>query len=63
MKLFFYGNFIDNYTEWSPDGNKIVYVSEKDGNQEIYVMTKDGYNQTRLTINSAQDYAPTWSPY
>ena len=27
---------------WSPDGRKIVFVSDRDGNLEIYVMNADG---------------------
>ena len=41
---------------------KIAFVSRRDGNDEIYVMNPDGSNQTNLTNNSADDYAPAWSP-
>jgi|GEM_PF-797994 len=47
---------------WSPDGNKLAFVSDRDGNSEIYVMTADGRNQTRITFNPAVDGEPTWSP-
>jgi dipeptidyl aminopeptidase/acylaminoacyl peptidase len=30
--------------------------------EEIYVMNADGSNQTRLTVNSSRDIAPSWSP-
>jgi Tol biopolymer transport system component len=50
---------------WSPDGDKIAFVSFRDGsnNMEIYVMDADGSDQTRLTDNDdALDREPSWSP-
>ena len=41
---------------------KIVFTSHRDGNWEIYKMDADGRNQTRLTHNKVDDYAPVWSP-
>src|SRR5205823_12331282 len=41
---------------------KIAFVSRPDGNSEIYLMNPDGSNQTNLTNNSANDFAPAWSP-
>ncbi len=47
---------------WSPDGRRIVFVSDRDGNHEIYVMNADGSNQRRLTDHPADDIRPRWSP-
>ena len=52
----------DLLADWSPDGTKITFSSERDGNQEIYIMESDGSNQTRLTSQSAFYDYPTWSP-
>ena len=52
----------DGSLNWSPDGSKMVFNSNKDGNAEIYVMNADGTGQTRLTFNSADDYSGDWSP-
>jgi Tol biopolymer transport system component len=52
----------DDQPKWSPDGNKIVFMSNRDGNFEIYSMNADGSNQTRLTNNPAADGFPAWSP-
>jgi RHS repeat-associated protein len=49
-------------SQWSPDGTKILFHSDRNGNQEIYVMNADGTNQTRLTYNAAEDVSPYWSP-
>ncbi len=40
----------------------IVFETRRDGNSEIYVMKPDGSDQTNLTQNSGEDYAPAWSP-
>ena len=45
---------------WSPDGQRILFVSERDGNKEIYVMDYTGSNETRLTFNQKDDYDPIW---
>ena len=48
----------DNTPDWSPDGSKIAFNSDRDGNFEIYVMNADGTGQTRLTTNPAFDTDP-----
>ena len=50
-----------NVTVNQPVGGKIVFASLRDGNYEIYSMNPDGSNQTRLTNNTAEDYAPAIS--
>lgn len=52
----------DQAPQWSPDGSKIAFASERDGNFEIYTMDPDGSNQTRLTTAASDDRWPTWSP-
>jgi len=47
---------------WSPDGQKIVFSSDRDGDSEIFVMNKDGSNLTQLTNNKGHDGTPRWSP-
>ena len=47
---------------WSPDGQRIVFVSYRDENAEIYVMDADGGNPQRLTDSPADDWSPSWSP-
>ena len=62
----------DDYApSWSPDGTRIVFMSDRDGpvpkggglaTFEIYVMDADGGNQQRLTNHPRHDGNPAWSP-
>ena len=46
---------------WSPDLNKIAFVSNKEGNSEIYVMSTDGTGLMNLTNHPSADLDPAWS--
>ena len=52
----------DTWPSWSPDGRKIVFVSERDGNQEIYLMDAQGSRPVNLSRNQAPDAGPSLSP-
>ena len=54
----------DDYRpDWSPDGRRIAFTSNRSGNPEIYVMNADGSDPVRLTFsNGASSVAPDWSP-
>ena len=62
----------DDYApSWSPDGTRIVFMSDRDGHVpkgdvlptfEIYVMDADGGNQQNLTNDPSHDMYPAWSP-
>ena len=34
---------------WTPDGRRLVYVSNRDGNWELYAIDRSGRNERRLT--------------
>jgi Tol biopolymer transport system component len=53
---------LGSHPTWSPDGEKIVFVSFRDGDNEIYTMDADGSDVTRLTEHEANHLYPTWSP-
>ena len=38
----------DGDPAWSPDGQKITFVSNRDGRYEVYVMNADGSGQRSL---------------
>src|SRR3972149_7426108 len=46
----------------SPDGNKIVFTSDRDGDLELYVMNSDGTNTKRLTHSPGYDGGAFFSP-
>ncbi len=47
---------------FSPDGSRIVFVSDKTGNKDIWVMDADGKNKVQMTASPASDNCPVWSP-
>ena len=38
----------DTSSSWSPDAEKIAFLSSRDGNAEIYVMNRDGGQKRNL---------------
>jgi len=53
----------DSDPDWSPDGNKIAFNSDRDGGAvEIFVMNADGTGVQQLTDNDDGDWVPVWSP-
>jgi Tol biopolymer transport system component len=61
----------NDYPTWSPDGNRILFQSDRNGNNDIYLMDADGSHITQLTkdlfasiylLQSASDEEPDWSP-
>ena len=47
---------------FSPDGQSIVFTSDRDGNKNIYTMKINGDDLKRLTDNNYDDYEPIFSP-
>ena len=47
---------------WSPDHQKIAFMSNRDGDPEVYVMDADGSDVRRLTTHRGFDGFPAWSP-
>ena len=43
--------------DWSPDGGRIAFASDRDGDDEIYTMKPDGSRVRQLTSNTARSTA------
>ena len=55
----------DYFPAWSPDGKRIVFVSDRDtplAATEIYTMNADGSRLTRLTFDGVYSTTPAWAP-
>ena len=48
--------------QFSPDGNKISFYSNRDGNSDIYLMNLDGSELVNLTNNTVWNYYKQFSP-
>ncbi|NTU84608.1 MAG: TolB family protein [Chloroflexales bacterium] len=47
---------------YSPDGTKIVFVSDRMGGQELFIATSAFNGPTQLTSGGCVNETPTWSP-
>lgn len=47
---------------WSPDAQRIAFVSGRDGVGHVFVMDADGTGTRRITDTKQDDTHPTWSP-
>ncbi len=54
------GNNVD--PEWSPDGTRIAFQSDRDGTEAIYIMNVDGSDQMRVSPPGTRARQPSWSP-
>ena len=52
----------DCYPSFSPDGELIVYMSERDKNRDLFIMNLQGNDIRQLTDEPGYDYEPNWSP-
>ena len=55
-------DIISHGNAFSPDGQTIVFTSERDGNRNIYKMKINGSDLEQMTISEFDDYEPVFSP-
>ena len=57
------GMAFDAQPRFSPDGNKVVFTSDRDGGQNIWIMSLDGNDTTQVSKGKAnRAESPEWSP-
>ena len=52
----------DGIADWSPDGTRIVYESDRGGDYEIFIVDLATGVEQQITNNFHDDKAPVWSP-
>jgi Tol biopolymer transport system component len=53
---------LDSDPQFSPDGRKLAFVSDRSGSRQIWVADSDGSNALQLTSSAGFTNAPRWSP-
>ncbi|MEM6273615.1 MAG: hypothetical protein AAF735_00110 [Myxococcota bacterium] len=48
--------------QWSGDGSRLVFYSNRDGQEDIYTMAADGSDVVRVTNDETRDYNASFSP-
>lgn len=51
----------DGEPQWTPDGNTIVFYSDRSGTPQIYTMRADGSGVVQLTFSAGPNWEPTVS--
>ncbi len=58
-----HGMAFDAQPRFSPDGKKIVFVSDRSGGENLWIMGADGMDTTALTTGNTNQYvSPVWAP-
>ena len=56
------GSGINVSPTWSPDGSRIVFVSDRTGKPNLYVMDLRNRRTQRITFQGSENAEPSWSP-
>jgi Tol biopolymer transport system component len=52
---------VENRGEWSPDGHRIAFNSDRQGQMNIWIRSLADAAERRITSGPGGDYQPTWS--
>jgi dipeptidyl aminopeptidase/acylaminoacyl peptidase len=62
-------NWKDTDPQWSPDGRRLAFVSDRSGHEfdesydtDIWVINADGSGLTKISDHKTEDASPRWSP-
>ena len=48
---------------FSPDGKKLVFISDRNGSENVWVANADGTKPRAITTTERENYmSPTWAP-
>ena len=57
------GMAFDGQPRWSPDGKKIVFVSDRDGGWNLWTISADKRDTAQVTRGKTNNYfSPDWTP-
>src|SRR5262245_57578450 len=56
------GNHRDTSPRWSPDGKRMVYVSDVSGTPQLHVRWLESQRTAQITHATSPPLAPSWSP-
>jgi Tol biopolymer transport system component len=61
LKQITHDDYNDQVPKWSPDGNRIMFFSDKTGRNQLYTMRADGSDWQGLLTGQREDSAGSWS--